>query len=275
VARRAASLPLVTLAQKESATAAKLAPHFFGAVLGGGEPADADIIALGLLAGWDVGGMIRDATLVSSLEPTLDAGRWLNAALEMPMGRRTLFAPAIEQVAFGPMVMSEPGAVGAIVTGYRFHRSADHTDDVNMLLTRVVRARRDLGLSEPKRLSGMPDVMKSELAPVHEGKASPEDALHEVLQAAAGRFSLDMRGYLIDAASLDELRIPEEVLRQPTLHMDIGVTHYKAPGAAWAQYAILVVYAAYADGMASQTARASSPRTGKDMGALDNPAAAL
>jgi hypothetical protein len=38
---------------------------------------------------------------------------------------------------------------------------------------------------------------------------------------------------------------PAGVLRQPTLYLDIGVTHYKAPGAPWAQVAILVVYAAF------------------------------
>lgn len=52
-----------------------------------------------------------------------------------------------------------------------------------------------------------------------------------------------MQGYVIEASSLEELQIPEDVLRQPTLHLDIGVTHHKAPGAAWAQYTILVVYA--------------------------------
>ncbi|HSN97150.1 MAG TPA: hypothetical protein VLS89_02595 [Candidatus Nanopelagicales bacterium] len=37
--------------------------------------------------------------------------------------------------------------------------------------------------------------------------------------------------------------MPDEVLRQQTLQLDIGVTHRKAPGAAWAQYTILVIYA--------------------------------
>lgn len=43
--------------------------------------------------------------------------------------------------------------------------------------------------------------------------------------------------------SLEELEVPDEVLRQQTLQLDIGVTHHKAPGAAWAQYTILVIYA--------------------------------
>ena len=29
---------------------------------------------------------------------------------------------------------------------------------------------------------------------------------------------------------------------QPTLHLEIGVTHHKPKGAAWAQFVILVVF---------------------------------
>ena len=54
-----------------------------------------------------------------------------------------------------------------------------------------------------------------------------------------------MRGWVIEASSLEELEIPEDVLRQRVLSLDIGVTHHKPEGAAWAQYTILVVYAEY------------------------------
>lgn len=242
-ARKEAGLRAVTLAARESATAAKLAPHYFDATLGRATPQQADVIALGLLAGWEVGGMIRGADLMSELAPTLDAGRWLTSALEMPLGRHTLFARDIEQVAFGPYVWSDPGAIGAVVAGYRFHHGNDHTGDVNMLLDRVVQSRRRMGLPEPKRLGTVAQIMKEELAAVHEGRAMPRDAMQAVLNRAANAFATGMQGYVMEASSLEELQIPEDVLRQPTLHLDIGVTHHKAPGAAWAQYTILVIYA--------------------------------
>jgi len=241
--RKMAGLPEVTLAARESATATKLAPHYFAAALGVAEPRQADFIALGLLAGWDVGGMIRGASLMSSLASTLDAGRWLTSALETPVGRYTLLSPDIEQIAFGPMVLPKEGAIGAVVTGYRFHRGIDHTDDVNMLLTRVVQSRRRMGLPPPLRLGTIIAVMNEKLTAVREGRKLPRDALEEVLQRASTSFGVAMNGYIIEASSLDELEIPEEVLRQPMLYLDIGVTHHKAEGGAWAQYTILVVYA--------------------------------
>jgi hypothetical protein len=76
-----------------------------------------------------------------------------------------------------------------------------------------------------------------------EGKQTPRAALDRVLQRASASYGMAMNGYVIEASSLDELEIPKEVLRQPTLALEIGVTHHKAPGAAWARYTILVVYA--------------------------------
>jgi hypothetical protein len=242
-ARSEAGLRKVTLTPQQSATATQLAPHYFAAALGGTEPEKVDTIALGMLAGWEVPGMIREASFVSDLVPhTLDAGRWLSSALEMPMGRMTLFSPDIEQVAFGPFLMTGPDALGALVGGYRFHHGDDHTDDVKMLLTRVVRARRRLGLPAPLRLGTMAEVMKEELAHVHAGKAQPMEAMEAVLERGVGKFHASMRGLVIEAASLDELELPAQVARQSTLHLDIGVTHYKAPGAAWAQFTILVIW---------------------------------
>jgi hypothetical protein len=243
--RKEAGLPEVTLATVESTTATKLAPYYFASALGGGDPKQADLIALGLLAGWDIGGMIRGASLMSSFTSTLDAGRWLTSALETPVGRYTLLARDIEQIAFGPVVLPEEGAIGAVVTGYRFHHRIDHTGDVNMLLTRVVQTRRRMGLPDPKRLGPVIAVMNEELAAVRESKKQPMDALQRVLQRASTHFGMAMNGYIIEASSLDELEIPEEVLRQPLLYLDIGVTHHKAAGAAWAQYTILVVYASF------------------------------
>jgi hypothetical protein len=54
-----------------------------------------------------------------------------------------------------------------------------------------------------------------------------------------------MRGLVVEATSLDALEIPADVLKQPRLHMAIGVTHHKPLGAAWAQFAILVIFVNY------------------------------
>ena len=243
-ARKDAGLSELTLAQAESRTAAAVAPHYFSSAFGEKpNPEQVDTIALGLMAGWDVKGMIRDAHLVSTTAATLDASRWLTSALEMPAGRHTLFDPDIEQLALGPAIMPDQEMLGSLVVGYRFHHGSDHTDDEQYLLSRVVQTRRRLSLSVPARLTGVEAILNEELMRVHQNKVNPMEGMSAVLERAVGLFQRGMRGYIIQTSSLEELQLPDDVLRQPTLHLDIGVTHFKPEDAAWAQYAIVVVYA--------------------------------
>jgi hypothetical protein len=68
------------------------------------------------------------------------------------------------------------------------------------------------------------------------------EALQRVLSRGVNQFGADMRGYVVEVTSLDALEIPAEVLAQPKLILEIGVTHYKPQGAAWAQFVILVIF---------------------------------
>ncbi|TMQ19675.1 MAG: hypothetical protein E6J91_05660 [Deltaproteobacteria bacterium] len=241
--RALGGLSAVRLNLDETASATQVATHYFAAALGRGQPTDMDTIALALLAGWHVTGMIRDGGFVSSLLPhTRDPGRWLASTLEMPLGRSALMMEGIEEIALGPVVLDHPDALGAVVVGYRFHHGNDHADDVKRLLIRTVQARRRMKLPPPTRLGDMQAVMQAELARVNHGTAQPMEALQRVLARGVNQFGADMRGYVVEATSLDALEIPVEVLAQPKLVLEIGVTHHKPQGAAWAQFVILVIF---------------------------------
>ena len=114
-----AGLAPVRLAEAQSVTAARVARQYFAASLGpsglgdvaAGALDDMNTIALGLLAGWQVVGTIRDGTFFSALVPrTRDAGRWVDYALSMPIGREALMAPEIEEVALGSALFDDPDA---------------------------------------------------------------------------------------------------------------------------------------------------------------------
>jgi hypothetical protein len=244
--RAKAHLAPVRLSAGESATAAHLAGHYFSAELGGQRWEEMDRIALGLMAGWQVSGMIRDGRFVSNLTPhTRDAGRWLTATLSMPMGRATLLAPTIEEIAFGPLVLSETEGLGAIIVGYELHHGSDHADDVSRLYARLAEARKRLGQGPATHLPGMAEAMRGQLERVYAGEQPPSQALHVLLQRGVWTSHKNMRGYLIEAVSVDAVEIPAEIVRQPLLDIEIGVTHHRPKGAAWAQLVILVVYADY------------------------------
>jgi hypothetical protein len=247
--RGESGMPAVRLNSAQSGTATGLAGHYFAAALAeGGGQEEAETIALGMLAGWQVGGMIRDGSFYSRLVAhSRDPGRWLSSTLTMPTGRCALLDPSIEEIALGPVLLSAPEGIGALVTGYRFHHGDQHASDVKRLLMRTAWARRRLSLSPPGRLAGMDAVMRAELGKVNAGTANPLDALQAVLEWGVAHFGAGFRGYVVEASSLEALQIPPEVLSQPTLHLDIGVTHHKPPGAAWAQLVILVAFVDYGD----------------------------
>jgi hypothetical protein len=244
-ARAEAGLSPVRAADAESATAARVARQYFAATLTQEAPGALDemsTIALGLLAGWQVTGTIRDGTFFSGVVPnTHDVGRWLDSALRMPIGRHALLARDIEEVAFGPAMFTAPDGLGSVVCGYRFQHGDDHTADAEALLARIGAARQRLSLPVPERLTGVGDVLRRELAYVQRGEQAPVDALNESLHAATRRMGASMRGYIFQATSLDALELPPAILHKPHLQLDVGVTHWKPPGAAWAELVILVL----------------------------------
>jgi len=95
----------------------------------------------------------------------------------------------------------------------------------------------------PLRLNGMERVMQIELARIQNGQWGSQDALQASLDQAVHRFGASMRGYVIETTSLDAFEIPEDLVRRKNLYFEIGVGHYRAPGAAWGQMVILVVFA--------------------------------
>ncbi len=241
-ARRARGLSPVQAAPAQSAQTGALAGRYFADLLTPAANDEANTIALGLLAGWNVDGTLRDGTFFSDLTPGLDAGTWLREALERPSGRQTLLAPDLDRVA----VAAAPGArsLGGIALGYRFARALT-PEDLASLYGRITFARSRMSLAAPGRLKGIDAAIDSELAKVRAGDQSPEEALHAAVQRAALEFGGNVRGQVVEVSSLDELPIDKEILEQPKLHMAAGLSLHRPPGAAWAQYIAMIVYVDY------------------------------
>jgi len=139
--------------------------------------------------------------------------------------------------------MSAQGMTGALAIGYRFIRGpADHTDDETYLFSRVKQARQSMGLPEPKRILNYAPILDKELGRLNAGQVTPREAMDNILQNSVDATHMSTRAFMAQTSNFEALELPEEILRKPSLRMDIGVTHFKAPGAAWAQYAIVVLF---------------------------------
>ena len=237
--RTGAGLSPLKLADKQSGDNARLAGMLIDASVGG-DDAGSNRAAVGLLAGWDVDGMIRNGAFFLKALRTTDATAWLDSALERPVGRFALLDPNAREIAIGPAMPPEGGAVGAAVTTYALFDSDDHAADATRFFARVADARAALGLSAPVRIRGVAE-MNTALARVNHEGAEPMDALHATMQVVVARTGHGVRGYALETNDLDQVEVPRVLLTPGPLPLVLGVTHHRVQGAAWGQYVVVIV----------------------------------
>ncbi len=238
-ARAAAGLKPFTLEQRQSQTVERLAPTLYRTMQSNDEQ-QSSMISLGLLAGWDVGGMIRDGGIYcSASSASRDPSRWLSQALANPVGRWVLFEPSMSHIGVGATELS-PGGEVAVVTTYAFFDNVDHHSDEQTVLAELNRHRAAHGTA-PARLIASTSSLLNALEFVHQNKANSIGALNGVIQQTAGQTNHETSGFVVETTDPKLLKFDSVLLDSATLDVEIGVTHYRAPGAAWGQYAILFV----------------------------------
>jgi hypothetical protein len=236
--RAAGRLAPLSIAAKQSADNAQLAGTLIDATAKH-KDIEADRIALGLLAGWDVDGTIRSGGLfVGLVAPTRDPMVWLDFALERPFGRNVLLDPEVRRIAIGPAL--PPGdvrALGAVVSTYALFESPNHEADVARVLARVKTERASRGKAPLGPIDAAP-AMADQMALVLAGKREPVAALNAGMRSLAQRTFGAVYGFVAEANEVDSAPIPEPVLHAPKGALAVAVTHHRVKGAAWGQYAI-------------------------------------
>jgi len=238
VRAKAGSSPLA-LEPKQSDVNERLAPHLYVASTGG-DAALADRIGLGVLAGWDVGGVIRDGGIYwGSVTSTRSPTRFLSYALESPFGRYILLDPQMSRIAVGASALPPSGAM-ALLTTYSLFQGKDHTADENTLFAELTKRRLARNHSAPKRTE-REVALATALARVATHTATTGDAMHEAMDRVVTNEGRSVGAWVVETADLRQIPWTEAILTEEPLEVEIGVTHYKAPGGAWGQYAVMVL----------------------------------
>jgi hypothetical protein len=200
-------------------------------------------LTLGLLAGWNVGGDIRSGDFVSTrVAQAQSVQEWLWTSLQTPSARMTLMDPMIEQVAVALLAQDKRQGIWGMATSWSLHHGLDHQADVVKIYKRIIAARQRLGLPMVKRLASVAATLRGDLLRVHRRELTPMEALESSLQTAVDSYGVSMRGWVFEANSLDAITIPEELIARPDLALEVAVSHHRPPGAAWAQYVVLITY---------------------------------
>ena len=237
--RTGAHMAPLSLAPQQSIENTRLAGTLIESMLGDDDSV-ANRAAIGLMAGWEVQGLIRNGNFFLAAVGTSDATAWLDFALELPIGRSSLLEPAMRQVAIGPAIPPGGGALGAAVTAYALFETDDHATEATRFFQRIAAARSARGLPAPARVQGLGE-MDAELARVAREGAAPMDALQATMQVAVSRTGQGVHGYTLETNDLDQVEVPAALLTAGPMRMMIGVTHHRAEGAAWGQYVVMIV----------------------------------
>jgi len=180
----------------------------------------------------------RERRFVSAVNTARNPSRWLTQALASPLGRWVLLEPSMSRIGIGASELAPAGEM-AVVTTYAFFGSNDHRAEEDAVIAELDRQRRAHGVAPAKRRPS-DSAMQRALRDVNTNALTSMAGLHNVMQAVVspGR---EVSGYVLETTDVHLLKFDPMFLDSSTLELEVGVTHYRAPGAAWGQYAILFV----------------------------------
>ncbi len=236
IRREGGVLPLA-LAERQGASNARLAGPLLNAELVGDRELGARLAA-GMVAGWDVEGVVREGHWGSFLSPPVaDASAWLGEALERPFGRWLFFAPDRRALALG--LARRPDALGAVVTTYALFDEAERGVEAKRALAALAARRAERRLGPPTHWGAFAPLRAG--VQKFEADGDAQQALAGALAEATSRFGRAVYGTVLEVTDLRELVFPNEFLAPLPPYVAVEVGHRRTPGEAWGHYAVFVV----------------------------------
>jgi hypothetical protein len=250
-ARARAALPPLALEPAESDVAQRLAPRYFAAELHLVPQAEGELVALGLMAGWDVQHGIREGLLAGGwLASKRSVEELISLLLASPSGRYSLLHKDARYAAVG--AFAEAQATAVLVTTYL---PADATepnalqDRVGLALDSFRHAQR-----QPKgtRVEAAPALSQALQASLDKG-GDPTGELDAFMRASAPLLGPNVHGWVLTTSTLKDIPFPDALVTAQPLAFTVAVARFKPRNEPWYRYA---VYIAFGSGAGAQLARA-------------------
>jgi hypothetical protein len=246
--RAQAALRPLELEAKQSATAAKVAQHYFAAASGRIDPTIADVVVLGVRAGWNISDMIRYGlftTAASGIGGNIDD--LLCSALERPFGREVLLDPNVRKLALGPVWSDEEQYFGAIISTYALFEPEDQQQLKWRVFDALGKQRARGGMGAPALLAPMEEATKAIVAAVESGELTPRRGLQRLIDITAQALPYrTVGGWVFETESIESIEFPKELLKQPLLKATAAVAVHRSADDPWGRYVVLLVYEAAA-----------------------------
>lgn len=241
--RREAGLLDVRATDAQTETASRVAPHYFASELKNDKnDKTADVVALGMLAGWRVDAIVHDGMLTSAWSSdTSDPGRVLSAMLESPGGRHVLLDRDADVIALGTMLDPERHFLGALVTVYRLFEYMSPEARTKIVFDRIDKLRAEKGQSVAAYLKGLEAESEAAVHFVETLHLDPGVALDRFLKGSTPKAKRAMRGYVVETGSLDSFKLPDDFVEAAQFPVAIAVAYHRPPGEPWGRWVIMLV----------------------------------
>lgn len=229
------------LERNQSQEAASVAPAYFAAQLQGRDPKLTEVVALGLMAGWEVPGPIRSSQFTSAtMAQTRDVGRWLSQVLRFPGSRVALLDPKASAIAIGTTEFDTVDSFGVIAASYTFFTPQDDADTRAALLQRIAEARKARGLPAARENTALSRQLEAATERAGRDRIFPSEALHRALKASAENLQRSVEGLVFQVSNAEQFVVPARLLRPGSLEFGISVSHFQPENDAWGRYVILL-----------------------------------
>lgn len=225
---------------KQSEAVKKVAPHYFANLFADDRDAHiSDVVALGLMAGWDVHEItIHDAGFATLLDSSGGGDDLLGYALDHPMPRAVLLDPRMTAAAIGPAEL-EGGLKGAIVVTYQALAPPDHAKAASEVFEKLRAVRKERGLGVTGSIP-TEKIMLDAAQRIQAGsdiEAVARDALHASVEVMGRGFTI----WRMEIHDVEHIAFPDELLTPKTTYVAISVATRKLPKSAWGSTVVLLL----------------------------------
>lgn len=242
--RKAASLSELRLADEQCKLAGELVGHYYA---GDDDEEVADQVALGMIAGWDVPGLVREGHFASGwVDDTPLSSALLQRLVAMPFGRKAVLDPDAAYVAIGGL-RDESAALGAIVSTYAVIDPATTKEqakrDADAFYAELAKQRKLRGLAPARRLVSLESFAHQDLGgQKFEETDDAEDTFQELAKRVNVYTKKAVRGWYLSVNDMKDLDLPNELLLTDPLDVAVVVGYTYAPPSPWASRLIMVVF---------------------------------
>ena len=229
----------------QSQTAYTVIPHYFAAAAKG-DLGSVDFITLGMMAGWDVPGPLRDSQFLS-FRGSLDHGSasFWSQLLFFPSNRAVLFDADAKQVALGMMRDEKQNGLWGLLTTYTPFEPRAYPEVEKELIDELDRQRRARGKGPVVRIDmiEVQKVLNVAMEKLARGDIAPRSGLEQTLRTLSRRTQRPFNGRVSYAMAVDGWRpsFDGDLVEADNIAVACKVGFYAPSGHHWGQYVSYII----------------------------------